>query len=170
MIRCADAAARTARTLPRVFAWFLLTASCPAAADLEFPPRVWLNMGLYSSHFDRGRQFRENNTGFGAEALLAPEHAVMAGTFINSQRARSQYFAYQWRPLRWEPAGVGVNLGILLGAFDGYPRYRDGGWFVAPMPVLAIEGRYVGVNLSVVPTIRDRVDGALAVQLKFRIW
>ena len=72
--------------------------------------------------------------------------------------------------LHWQVAGLHVSAGVALGAFDGYPNYRNGGWFVAPLPVLAIEGRYFGVNLSVIPTIRDRLDGALAVQFKLRVW
>jgi len=94
----------------------------------------------------------------------------MAGTFINSNRARTHYGAYQWRPLHWQPAGLEVGAGVIIGAFDGYPRMRDGGWFIGAMPVLAVEGRYVGANFTIVPTIKDRLDGAVAVQIKFRVW
>ena len=83
---------------------------------------------------------------------------------------RTRYGAYQWRPLHWRVAGLDVGAGVALGAFDGYPNYRHGGWFVAPLPVLAIEGTRFGVNLSVIPTIRNRLDGALAVQVKLRVW
>ena len=59
---------------------------------------------------------------------------------------------------------------VALGAFDGYPNYRNGGWFVAPLPVVAIEGGRFGVNLSLIPTIRNRLDGALSIQVKLRVW
>ena len=144
--------------------------SAPPAADREFVPQVWINPGIYSRHFDRNTQFREDNIGLGAEILFALDHALMGGTFINSQRARTQYGAYQWRPLHWQPAGVDVSAGVIVGAFDGYPRYREGAWFIAPMPILAIEGKRIGVNFSIVPSLKDRLDGAVAVQIKLRVW
>jgi hypothetical protein len=58
--------------------------------------------------------------------------------------------------------------GVLLAAFDGYPNYRAGAWLLAPLPVLAIKGERFGVNVSGVPTIRGRLDGAIAVQFKVR--
>jgi len=140
------------------------------AAGAEFPPQVWLNAGVFSYHFDRSKDLREDNFGFGAEVLVAPDHALMAGTFINSNGARSHYAAYQWRPLHWEPAGIHVSAGIVIGAFDGYPNMRDGGWFIGAMPVLAVEGKWFGANFTFVPTINDRIDGAVAVQLKLRVW
>ncbi|MEO8164865.1 MAG: hypothetical protein ABI619_05655, partial [Betaproteobacteria bacterium] len=105
-----------------------------------------------------------------AEVALAPDHALIAGNYINSNRARSHYGGYIWRPLHWPLAGAQLSAGVALAAFDGYPKYRDGGWFFAALPVLAIEGRYLGVNLSVIPTIRDRLDGALSFQFKLRVW
>jgi len=140
------------------------------AASAESWPQVWLNPGIYSHHFDSDKGLRNNNIGFGAEAVLARDHAVMAGSFINSNRARSHYAAYQWRPLHWEFSGFTATAGVSVGAFDGYPNYRQGAWFVAPLPMLAIEGRRLGANISVVPTVANRFDGALAVQLKLRVW
>jgi hypothetical protein len=170
-IRHTDMLTRALALLIRMFFGFCTVLSAANAADSEFSPQVWLNPGIYSYHFDRSQHFREDNWGVGAEVLLAPDHALMVGTYINSERAHTRYGAYQWRPLHWQP-GVDINVsaGIIAGAFDGYPRYRDGGWFLAAMPVLAIEGKRVGVNLSVVPTIKDRLDGAIAVQIKLRVW
>lgn len=139
-------------------------------AATETSPQVWLNAGSYSHHFDREKNFRENNTGFGAEIWLKENHGLMGGTFINSDGVRSHYAAYQWRPLHWQPAGIHIAAGITLGAFDGYPRYREGGWFPAALPVLSVEYKMVGVNLLFVPTIPDRLDGALAIQFKLRVW
>ena len=147
-----------------------MALSGAAAAGTEFSPQVWLNAGQFSYHFDRSLDLREDNVGFGAEVLVAPDHALMAGTFINSNRARTHYGAYQWRPLHWQPAGINVNAGIVVGAFDGYPNMRDGGWFIGAMPVLSVEGKRFGANFTVVPTIKDRIDGAVAVQIKLRVW
>jgi hypothetical protein len=144
--------------------------SSAQAAEPDFAPQVWLNPGIYSHHFDRSKDFRENNVGLGAEVLFAPDHMLLAGSFINSERSRTHYGAYQWRPLHWQPYGVNVSAGIIGGVFDGYPRYRDGGWFLAGMPMLAIEGKRVGLNLSVIPTMKDRLDGAIAIQIKIRVW
>jgi len=167
-----------AHELTRFFGRLLLlscivgsTAAAEAqTAPLKESPSVWLNPGTYSYHFSRDKDFREDNIGIGAEAWLTDDHALMAGTFINSDRARSHYGAYQWRPLHWRPAGVAIGVGITLGAFDGYPRYRNGAWFPAVLPVLAVEYKRVGVNLFVVPTISNRLSGALALQLKVRVW
>lgn len=139
-------------------------------ASAQSWPRVWISPGIYSQHFDSSKGLRNDNPGLGVEAMLARDHALLAGTYINSNRGRTHYGAYEWRPLHWQVAGLDVDAGIALGAFDGYPNYRNGGWFVAPLPLLAIEGRRFGVNLSVIPTIRNRLDGALAVQFKLRVW
>jgi len=133
-------------------------------------PQVWLNPGIYSQHFDTSKHLRNNNIGFGAEVALTRDHLLMAGSFINSNRARTHYAAYQWRPLHWQFAGLDVGAGIAVGAFDGYPNYRNGGWFVAPLPLLSIEGRRLGANIALIPTIANRFDGAVAVQLKLRVW
>lgn len=151
------------------------TALYAAAAQAGAPPQdswpqVWLNPGIYSQHFDSGKGLRNNNIGFGAEVMLASDHVLMAGSFINSNRARTHFAAYEWRPLHWQFSGVDVGAGIAVGAFDGYPNYRDGGWFVAPLPMLSIEGRTLGANISVIPTVANRFDGALAVQIKLRVW
>lgn len=132
--------------------------------------RIWLTPGSYSYHFDRGKDLREDNTGLGAEISLAADHALAAGSFINSNRARSRYGAYFWRPLHWRPAGIRLSAGLAAGAFDGYPRYRNGAWFPAALPVVSAEGERVGVNIFVIPTIANRLDGAVSVQLKFRVW
>jgi len=133
-------------------------------------PQVWINPGLYSLHFDSSKGLRNNNIGLGAEVLLADDHGLMGGTFINSNGARTHYAAYEWRPLHWQFAGVNIGAGIAVGAFDGYPKYRDGGWFVAPLPLLSIEGKTFGANIGVIPTVANRFDGAIAVQIKLRVW
>ena len=146
----------------------VLSSAC--AEDNRLLQQVWLNPGFFSWHFDRSLDLREDNWGVGVEVVLAPDHAVMAGNFINSDGDRSRYGAYLWRPLHWRPYGIDVSAGIALGAFDGYQRVNSGGWFIAPLPLLAVEGRYLGVNLTVVPTIEDKVNGAVVIQLKLRVW
>lgn len=148
---------------------FATTAQAAAAPEPSLP-QVWINPGLYSQHFDSGKGLRNNNIGLGAEVLLANDHVLMAGTFINSNRERTRFGAYQWRPLHWQFAGLNIGAGIAVGAFDGYPNYRHGGWFVAPLPLLSVEGKTFGANISVIPTVANRFDGAIAVQFKLRLW
>jgi hypothetical protein len=133
-------------------------------------PQVWLNPGIYSLHFDSNKNLRNNNIGIGAEVWLASDHALLGGTFINSNGQRTRYASYEWRPLHWQWAGLDVGAGIIVGGFDGYPNYRNGAWFVAPLPVLSIEGKTFGANLSLIPTVANRFDGALAIQLKLKVW
>lgn len=150
-------------------AWFGTGVQAADVPDKNFP-HVWLNPGSFSYHFDRRKDLRENNTGLGAEMTLEEDHVLAGGSFSNSNRGRSRYGAYYWRPLHWRPAGINVHAGVALGAFDGYPNYRNGAWFPAALPLLAIEGRRVGVNIFLVPTIKNRLDGAIAVQFKLRVW
>ncbi|HWQ37813.1 MAG TPA: hypothetical protein VNM24_04250 [Burkholderiales bacterium] len=152
----------------------VLASPTPSLADSktgESYPRIWLNPGFFSLHFDRTRDLREDNIGLGAEIVLHRNHALIGGTFINSERERTRYAAYQWRPLHWKAGDTTrVVAGVVIAALDGYPRVRDGDWFVAPLPLLAIESRRIGFNFSVVPTINDRVDGAVIAQIKVRVW
>jgi len=158
------------RAVAVLYAALHATASLADATPRDSMPQVWLNPGIYSQHFDSGKGLRNNNIGFGAEVLLANDHILMVGSFVNSNGARTHFGGYQWRPLHWKFSDFDVGAGVILGAFDGYPKYRDGAWFVAPVPVLVIEGRRVGANISLIPTVANRFDGALAVQLKLRVW
>lgn len=156
----------------RCFAALMAFCALNAHADAmpaDFSPRIWLNPGVYSLHFDRSKNLRDDNVGLGIEVALAPDHSVMAGSFINSNRARSRYAAYAWRPLHAQYAGLDLDAGVVVGAFDGYPNYKGGGWFVAPLPLVSVEGKRFGVNLSVIPTLKNRVDGALSIQFKLRV-
>ena len=164
------ARARLRLGLPVVIAVLAVMAQMPRAKADDGGLEVWLNPGFHSFHFDRDKNFRENNLGLGAEVLFRPRHAVAAGSFINSDRARSHYLAYEWRPLEWQPAGMRLTTNVVVGAFDGYPHYRNGGWFPAALPMLALEGQRFGLNLLIIPTIANRLDGAIALQLKLRVW
>ena len=148
----------------------LAVVSHAYAEDARLIQQVWLNPGFFSWHFDRSLDLREDNWGIGVEVAFAPDHAAMVGNFINSDGDRSRYGAYLWRPLHWRPYGIDVHAGIAVGAFDGYQRVNSGGWFVTPLPLLAAEGRYLGLNLTIVPTIEDKVNGAVVIQIKLRVW
>ena len=53
---------------------------------------------------------------------------------------------------------------------DGYPYMRDGGWYAAALPLIAIEGERLGLNFTVIPTIKNRLHGAITFQFKLRVW
>jgi hypothetical protein len=158
------------QSLVLVCAVILVPAVQSGAAAADFSPQVWLNPGAYSYHFNRDADYRENNIGIGAEVLLTDDHGLMAGTFINSDDDRSYYGLYEWRPLHWQVSTVKLSAGILAGAFDGYSAYHDGGWFVAALPLLAVEGERFGINLTFVPHLPDRTSAAVAIQVKLRVW
>lgn len=152
---------------------FLAALGCCAALASpargeENAPQVWINGGLLSYHFDRSKDYRERNWGLGAEAIIAPDHALMLGTYLNSENGRSHYAGYQWRPLHWQPYGFNVSAGLAGSVIDGYPTMNNRGWFLAAMPVLAIEGKRFGVNLILVPNFNH--GSAIAAQLKLKVW
>jgi hypothetical protein len=160
----------TLRSRLRVGALLFGAVAQTGAMAADSQPQVWLNPGIYAYHFKRNAGYRDNNIGFGAELLLTDTHGLMAGSFVNSDRKRSHYGLYQWRPLQWQVSGTKLSLVLAAGAFDGYPDYHDGGWFAAALPLLAVEGERFGINLAIIPNIPDRMNGAVAIQLKLRVW
>jgi hypothetical protein len=135
-------------------------AAVPAAwAD------IWINPGFYSHHFDTSKNLNNNNHGFGVEATITDMYSLTAGVFENSDRATSHYVGAYVMPFR-----VGaLKAGAAVGVFDGYPKMHEGGWFPAVVPTMAIEGRRVGLNISFIPKVGDRVNSALSFQVKFNL-
>jgi len=145
--------------------------SVPALADtfsvIENQPlsELWVNPGFYSYHFQRDKGFDDTNPGFGAEYRFSTVASVTAGRFHNSDRQMSNYAGVYYQPWAIGP----VRLGAVIGGFNGYPKMRDGGWFLAAIPVVSVEYQRVGVNFAIVPTYKERLHGALSVQLKFKL-
>jgi len=95
----------------------LFAALVPAGAHADdapehFSPRVWISPGIYSQHFDRSKHLQNDNPGPGVEVALARDHVLLGGSYINSNRARTRYGAYAWRPLHWRIAGLGVSEAV----------------------------------------------------------
>jgi len=145
--------------------------SVPALADtfsvIDNQPlsELWVNPGFYSYHFQRDKGFDDTNPGFGAEYRFSTVASVTAGRFHNSDRQMSNYAGVYYQPWAIGP----VRLGAVIGGFNGYPKMRDGGWFLAAIPVVSVEYQRVGVNFAIVPTYKERLHGALSVQLKFKL-
>ncbi len=142
-----------------LLACFIALASPVTLAD------VWLNPGFYSRHLDRDKGFNNVNTGLGVEVSLTNTYSLTTGFFENTDRATSRYVGLYAMPFRTGH----FKAGAAIGTFDGYPRMRDGGWFPAFVPTVAFEGRQLGLNVSFVPSISDRVHGAIAFQLKYNV-
>jgi hypothetical protein len=154
-------------------AWLCLWLLSPwawAADEGPFgfdPARLWVNAGFYSLHYDRAREanLRDPNPGLGFEYRLAPAWSFTAGRFINSNHRVSRYVGVYYQP--WEV--LGGRAGVVIGGFDGYPKAFDGGWFPAAIPVIGWEWSRVGLNAAFVPPYKDRLHGALSLQLKLRM-
>ncbi|QGZ37741.1 hypothetical protein IP92_02903 [Pseudoduganella flava] len=134
---------------------------------IENQPRseLWVNPGFYSYHFDRNDGLDDTNPGIGAEYRFSTVAAATVGRFHNSDRAISNYAGIYYQPISLGP----LRIGAVVGGFDGYPKMRNGGWFLAAIPVVSVEYERVGVNFAIVPSYKDRLHGALAIQLKFKL-
>ncbi|MDR7305818.1 hypothetical protein [Rhodoferax saidenbachensis] len=148
----------------------LVSAACvPWAAWADAGPpdagALWVNLGGFSSHVNRDKDYNENNVGMGVEYRLQPDVALMAGAFNNSIRQTTTYAAVSWQPLSLG----GWKLGAALGVMNGYPGIAHGGAFLAALPMASYEGTRFGMNLGLIPSINNKVDGAFVIQLKFRM-
>lgn len=144
----------------------LALLTCAPLAHAEFEAnRLWLNAGFYSAHVDTHKGLRNANPGLGFEYKVDDAWSATAGRFINSDNAHSSYLGAYYQP--WTVAGA--KLGVVGGAFNGYPKAFNGGWFPAVIPVATWEGQHVGLNVALVPPLKDRLYGAVSFQLKFRL-
>ncbi len=137
----------------------ILLAAPAAMAD------VWLNPGFFSYHFDKEKNLNNNNHGFGVEASISKTYSLTAGVFENSNRATSHYIGAYVMPFQ----RGSFKAGAAVGGFDGYPNMREGGWFPAIVPTVAIEGRRVGLNISYTPKIGEKINSVVSFQVKFNV-
>lgn len=127
---------------------------------------LWLSTGFATYHFQSDKDLNGRNPGVGIEYRFSDEASVTAGRFYNSDREHSKYVGVYYQPWTYK----GVKLGAVIGAFDGYPNMRDGGWFPALIPAATYEYKRVGVNLAVIPTYKNRLHGGISLQLKFKLF
>jgi len=133
--------------------------------EAERKNELWLNAGMYSYHYDKSQSFNNNNIGIGAEYRFSSVASVTVGGFKNSDSTHSNYIGMYWQPIAVGP----INLGLVGGGFNGYSSTNNGGWFPAVFPAATIEGKWLGANLFFIPTVGDRVHGAISLQLKLKI-
>lgn len=127
---------------------------------------LWLDSGFATYHFNRNKDLNGGNRGLGAEYRFSGTAAAVAGRFVNSDRAYSNYAGVIWQPFALGP----LRLGAAIAAFNGYPHMRDGGWFPAVIPTLTYEYQRIGVNVGIIPSYKDRLYGGISVQLKFKLF
>lgn len=126
----------------------------------------WLNPGFYSYHFQKDKGLDNNNFGLGGDYRYSTVSAVTLGVLHNSDKHISHYIGWYWQPL-----GVGpVRLGAVIGAINGYPKMQNGAWFIALIPGASFEYKNVGANLLFTPGYKDRLYGAISLQLKLRVF
>ena len=128
--------------------------------------QLWINPGMASYHFQQDKNFNNGNWGAGLEYRFNTVASVTAGRFYNSDRAYSNYAGVYYQPIAIGP----IKIGAVIGGFNGYPTTNNGGWFAAALPALTWEGDWVGANVFVIPTIGDRVHGAISLQLKLKVF
>jgi len=128
--------------------------------------QLWLATGFATYHFQSDKDLNGRNPGVGVEYRLSEASALTAGRFFNSDRQHSRYAGMYYQPLEWH----GVRFGGVVGGFDGYPKMRNGGWFLAAIPTATFEYQRVGINVAVVPTYKERLHGGISVQLKFKLF
>lgn len=144
---------------------FAESASTDGAPFWQKPGgELWLNVGGFSRHFNRQAGHNENNLGLGLEYRTSEELSFMAGSYHNSVRKNTTYAAVNWQPLSMGS----FKLGAAVGLMNGYPAMNRGGTFFAALPMVTYEGRRFGVNLGLIPSMKD-VDGAVILQFKVRL-
>lgn len=127
---------------------------------------LWLNPGFYSYHFQKNKGLNSSNFGLGGEYHYSTVSSVTLGVFNNSNRQTSHYAGWYWQPVGLGP----VRFGAVVGAMDGYPTMKDGGWFLATIPAVSVEYKNIGANLLITPSYKDKLHGALSLQLKVKVY
>jgi hypothetical protein len=127
---------------------------------------IWINPGMYSYHFQKDQNLNNNNWGVGLEYRFNTVASATIGNFKNSDNGHSSYAGVYYQPIAIGP----VKLGVVAGGFNGYQSTNNGGWFPAVLPALTIEEGRFGANLFLIPTVGDRVHGAISLQLKVKLY
>ena len=132
----------------------------------ESKNEIWVNPGMYSEHFQKNQNLNSNNSGLGLEYRFSTVASATIGNYKNSNNCHSNYVGLYYQPIAIGP----VKLGVVGGGFNGYQSSNNGGWFPAVLPALTVEEGRFGVNLFVIPTVGDRIHGAVSLQIKIKLY
>ncbi len=127
---------------------------------------VWIDSGFATYHFNHDEDLNGNNYGLGGEYRFSTVAAATIGRFYNSNRAYSDYAGVYYQPLAIGP----FRIGAVAGGFNGYPNMKNGGWFLAALPVVSADWNRFGINLAYIPTLSNRLYGGITLQVKIKVW
>ena len=149
----------------------LAASSAVQAAPASNLERVTLTSGFWSYHTSNRSRYNEDNPGFGLEAVVNPNWTIAAGNYRNSVERASTYLQAMWTPdvARTQVGAVRLSAGVAVGLVTGYPELRDGGAFPTLLPVASMTVGPVGLNLTYIPSVAGRADGAIALQFKYQL-
>jgi len=134
--------------------------------DPQSKSEFWINPGMYSYHFQKDQNLNNNNWGVGLEYRFNSIASATIGNFKNSDNGHSSYAGIYYQPI-----AIGwLKLGVVAGGFNGYQSTNNGGWFPAVLPALTFEEGRLGANLFFIPTVGDKVHGAISLQLKIKLY
>lgn len=140
------------------------------ASAEEFQRELWVTSGFLSHHTQHASRYNQHNDGLGLEWRWAQDFQLNTGHYRNSLRHGSTYAQLGWTPLDHQLSpSLKWQAGASVGVINGYPKVRHGGYFATLVPAMTLEWGRVGVNLLYIPSVGKRVDGAYAVQLKFKV-
>jgi hypothetical protein len=142
------------------------SSSLVSIVPAEPKSQLWVNPGMASYHFQQDKNFNNGNWGAGLEYRFNTVASVTAGRFYNSDRQYSNYAGVYYQPIAIGP----IKIGAVIGGFNGYSTTNNGGWFAAALPALTWEGDWVGANVFLIPTVGERVHGAISLQLMLKVW
>lgn len=132
----------------------------------EHKSELWINPGMYSYHFQKDQNLNNNNWGIGLEYRFNTVASATVGNFKNSDNGHSSYVGVYYQPIAIGP----IKLGVVAGGFNGYQSTNNGGWFPAVLPAITVEEGRFGANVFFIPTVGDKVHGAISFQLKVKLY
>lgn len=141
-----------------ILACLLLISTTAYAGD------YWGTVTLASYHVNPLRDgYNEKNFGAGVE-YQDGDLLVTAGGYRNSFNRNSAYAMIGGLPINFGPFRIGGVVGLV----NGYPRMNNGGIVPAAAGVIALEGEQAGVNLIIIPGIKEKTPLTIAVQVKVK--
>ena len=152
--------------------FFSLGASAQESSNIfhviepDTKSEIWINPGMYSEHVQKNQNLNSNNWGVGIEYRFSTVASATIGNYKNSNSGHSNYIGVYYQPIAIGP----IKLGLVGGGFNGYQSTNNGGWFPAVLPALTVEEGRFGANLFLIPTVGDRIHGAISLQVKFKLY
>lgn len=139
----------------------LCLAALMAMAGGAIAGDSWLVLSGASHHFERDKKYNEQNIGLGFEEEISANWRIGAGWYRNSLYRTSVYAGATYLPLTIGPVRIGASAGLVSG------------YTMRPMPMIVpaamIEGRMIGLNVILIPPVRQAGGGGLGLQIKVRL-